>query len=220
MTRTSFMNWQIALAWIAFGMFAASKANAEVVVADFATVDSTTTIWRLPKDAQFVRRLRGSDVAVVPVAELLPTDRVLSCDDPAVVAGSNTKCPSVQPDRKDNWRLVAVLFPAAPPPNQPFTDIKVTWNHPSDMTDIVGYRVQLKLQGCNPAQPNCPAEGYGTPIDLGIVDSYSTSIPGNFFEVCASVLPRAEDRFGTYIEACNKGVLGQVLNLKVEFTTR
>jgi hypothetical protein len=220
MTRARFTFWQIALTWIAFGIFAASNAHAEPLVLDFAAIDSTTTIWRLPKDAQFVKVLRGAVESVVPVSDLVPTDRVRSCDDPNVLPGSTTKCGTVQPDTKNNWRLWAVLSPAPPPPNEPFTEVKVTWNHPSDMTDIVGYRVQLKLQGCNPTQPSCPVEGYGTPIDLGIVDAYSTSVPGTFFEICASVLPRAEDRFGTYVEGCNKAEVGRVLNLKVEFTTR
>lgn len=222
MTRTSFMNWQIALAWISFGMFAASKANAgadETLVLSAPTVSGENWTW---EQADKAIALQTRDSGWQLRADVAPTARIKVCkNDPTVLAGTQASCTTrynTTPVR-DNWAPFTDIY-AMPPPAQKSTDIKVTWNHPSNMTDIIGYRVQLRLQGCNPAQPNCPAEGYGTPIDLGIVESYTTSVPGTFFEVCASVLPRAEDRFGTYIEGCNRGALARVLNLKVEFTTR
>jgi hypothetical protein len=225
MTRTSFMNWQIALAWIAFGLYAQST-HAEILVGDFATVDATSTTWRRAADAKLVRRLRGSDIAVVPVAELLPTDRVLACDDPLVQADTIAKCTTVQPDTKNNWRLVAVVFPQPPPPAQKFTDIAVTWTYKPDansapLSELTGYRLQLKLQQCDPSHAGCPAAGYGTPIDLGVVNSYSTAVPGEMHEVCASVQALKAEVAGAYAEKCSeRGSMPGAVEIAVEFTGR
>jgi hypothetical protein len=207
MKRIAWM-WQIALVWLALGIFAASEAHAEAVVADFASVDATSSTWRQAKDAKFVRRLRGSAVAVVSVAELLPTDRVTSCDDPLVLPGSTTKCTTTQPDRKDNWRLVAVLFPAAPPPAQKVTDIKLGWNYApqageTPIEEITGFRVWLKLQKCDPAQPQCPAVSFGDPINLGVVKTYATSAPGEYHEVCAQVQAMKGTTEGLLAQGCD-----------------
>jgi hypothetical protein len=220
MTRTWFMWWQIRLVWIAFGIFAVSTVRAETLVRDFAGIDSTASIWRLPADAQFVRVLRANAETVVPVSDLVPTDRVLSCEDPNVLPGSTTKCGTVQPDTKNNWRLVAVIFPQPPPPVQKFTDISVTWKHPSDMTDIIGYRVYLKLQDCDPAASGCTAATFGVPVDIGLVDAYSTSVPGLFHEVCAGVQARTANQAGEIREGCNRKPPGAVADLKIEFTVR
>jgi hypothetical protein len=184
------------------------NALAEPVVADFASVDATTTVWRLPKDAKFVRRMRGTTIAVVSVAELLPTDRVTSCDDPLVLPGSTTKCTTTQPDRKDNWRLVAVLFPAAPPPVQKVTDIKVGWKYTQQpgetpIEEITGYRVWLRLQKCDPAQALCPAVAFGDPIVLGVVNTYQTSAPGEYHEVCVQVQAMKGMTEGLLAQGCD-----------------
>jgi hypothetical protein len=208
MTRTWFMWWQIRLVWIAFGVFAVSTVRAETLVRDFQGVDSTTSLWRAPAEAKFVRVLRANVETVVPVSDLVPTDRVLSCEDPNVLPGSTTKCGTVQPDTKNNWRLVAVIFPQPPPPVQKFTNIAVTWTYKPDentapLSELIGYRLQLKLQPCNPANAGCPVEGYGTPIELGVVNSYSTAVPGEMYQVCASVLARTAETDGTYAEKCS-----------------
>jgi hypothetical protein len=212
MTRTSFTICQISLAWIALAI--AVTARAEPLVRDYAGLDSTASVLRAATDAQFVRRLRGSDIAIVPVSDLLPTDRVMSCDDPGTVAGATT-CPSVQPDRKDNWRLVAVLFPP-----QTRTDIHVRWKHPTDTTDLIGYRLLLRLQRCDLSVPPCVAASYEPAVDVGLVDSYSTTVPGEMHEVCVQILPRAEDREGEAVEACSRRPLGALTDVAVEFTSR
>lgn len=219
MKPRSWMWLQIVLAWIAFALFAA-VSYAEPVVRDFASVDSTTSLWRLPKDVQFVKVLRGTVQSVVPIAEVKPTDRVQSCDAPTVLPGSTTPCPNVQPDTRDNWRLWAVLSPPAAPTDQPITDVTVTWKHPTDMTDLVGYRIALKVQACDPARPPCDVSVYGPEIDLGLVESYSTSVPGRMFEVCAAINSRAEDRVQAFQEKCSKRELGAAVDLKVEVTYR
>jgi hypothetical protein len=209
----------------------ASGAVAEPVVADFASIDATTTTWRLPKDAKFVRRMRGTTIAVVSVAELLPTDRVTSCDDPLVLPGSTTKCTTTQSDRKDNWRLVAVLFPVAQPPAQKVTDIKVGWKYAQQagetpIEEITGYRVWLRLQKCDPAQALCPAVAFGDPIVLGVVNAYQTSAPGEYHEACVQVQAMKGTTEGLLAQGCDsqeppipETVPGAV-SLNVEVSTR
>jgi hypothetical protein len=215
MKRTAWLLMQIALVWAAFGLF--TVAHAEILVGDFATADASSTTWRRPADAELVRRLRGSDIAVVPVSELLPTDRVLSCEDPKVLPDSATPCTTRQPDTRDNWRLVAVVFPAPPGKS---TDIRIRWKAPADTTDLIGYRLLLRLQRCDLSVPPCVAASYEPAVDVGLVDSYSTTVPGEMHEVCVQILPRAEDREGEAVEACSRRPLGALTDVAVEFTSR
>jgi hypothetical protein len=57
-------------------------------------------------------------------------------------------------------------------------------------------------------------------VDVGLVDSYSTTVPGEMHEVCVQILPRAEDREGEAVEACSRRPLGALTDVAVEFTSR
>jgi hypothetical protein len=177
MKRTTWMWIQIVSAWAAFVLFAVAS-YAEPLVRAYASVDATASIWAAPKDAQFVERLRGAEIAVVSVADVLPTDRLKSCDHESVVAGSAVKCPNTLPDGS-NWRRVSVLFPPAPPPvpsEKP--SVLFGWTPPtqnkdgSALTDLVGYRVSLRYQNCDPALPGCQVAHFEPSFDIGPVDRF------------------------------------------------
>jgi hypothetical protein len=163
-----------------------------------ALVVMSPTGWVAPEAATQVQA-KGKTTPYVAISSLLPTDRVFACD----VAPIGNTCPGKAPGRTDDWWLVSDIFATAPVVK--FGTVKFAWGTPSQntddspLTDLAGYRIFIRLQDCDTTAPNCPVAAYGTPIDTGLVNTFT--VAGVAHEACLRIQARTvPGRFGALTE--------------------
>ena len=123
-----------------------------------ALLVGTPTGWQLPDQATQVQVLRSSGPVYVAVSDVQPHERIKACNFPGD-EGSGT-CPESgrAPGRSDIWWLKSDVYATPAPTGKTVT---VRWNPPrnpdgTEYTDILGYKLTIRRQDCDPMQPGCP----------------------------------------------------------------
>lgn len=95
-----------------------SIASADILVrhcdTPTATACAVTSIWVKPESAINVQ-VQRTGAPFVKLSEVQSTERIATCYDPAVTAGSSKTCSVKVPGRSDLWQLKSVLYPAVAP---------------------------------------------------------------------------------------------------------
>jgi hypothetical protein len=141
-------------------LFIAHAAHSQTLVRHCEQVSGAScnrAVWVQPVNASAVAVLRGTTSPWVPLADVLPTERIMVCvDDPAIVIGQPGNCATRIPGRSDNWQLKSLVYPSAPTGGP----ITLTWEAPTVGTDgqpftgIAGYRVSRQQDVCSQATPD------------------------------------------------------------------
>lgn len=159
--------------------------------------------YQLPANADVVQVLRSPASVWVPLATVLPTERIQVCyDDPLTPVGATTSCTTRVPGRTDNWELKSTVYPALVLGSVSFAWDAVTLDTTGAPIVLAGYTLAVRRQECVlGTDAGCVVAGSDS-IDIGNVLTYTvTNVKG---QACVYVQARtpAGDRGLLPAEVC------------------